>query len=266
MPYQIEIKTDSLITSQIHGLSTLPHLHTHLELIYLTEGSSIATVDYKDYRFEKGDISLSFPNQIHCYHDCEPVCGYMLIFSNDLFKELKEMFQTKVPSSPIIKKEQLPPRIRGSLEKILHNNQADSYFEKITARGYFLGLLGELLPAMTLSQKSSSHDSIKSILTYCSDKYLEPLSLDTLAEDLHLNKYYISHIFKERMGISFTDFINALRVEHACSLLEEHSDMTEIAFSSGFSSIRTFNRAFAKSMGMPPREYLKAREAQTGFL
>ena len=62
------------------------------------------------------------------------------------------------------------------------------------------------------------------------------------------------------MNISFTDFVNGLRIEHACSLLENDTNITETAFSSGFSSIRTFNRAFAKSMGMSPREYIKRQQ------
>ena len=45
--------------------------------------------------------------------------------------------------------------------------------------------------------------------------------------------------------VCFTDFINRLRIEHACNLLERGSNITDIAFSSGFSSIRTFNRILA---------------------
>ena len=48
-----------------------------------------------------------------------------------------------------------------------------------------------------------------------------------------------------------------LRIEHACSLLENGDNITEAAFSSGFSSIRTFNRVFVENMEMTPREYMK---------
>lgn len=260
MPYQFEQRAASFTTDKFHVLTTLPHLHTHLEMIYMEKGSSVATVDYQEFRIEAGDLFLAFPNQIHFYHDCSPVEGYLFIFSHDLFNELKKLFQNNVPSSPVIKKEQLSPEILDILNKIREKNNADDYFDKIAAKGHFLGLLGEILPCMTFVPHVPSHDSFRNILTYCSEKYTEPLTLDILARDLHLNKYYISHIFKERMGISFTDFVNGQRIEHACTLLEKGSSIADVAFSSGFSSIRTFNRAFAKYMGMAPRDFLKEKE------
>lgn len=257
MPYHIETRTSPFTTEHFTGLTHLPHIHTQLELIYLEEGASVATADYRDFSLEKGDLFLSFPNQIHFYHDMKPCSGYLFIFSHDYFREIKDIFQNRVPESPVIKKEQLPPDIRDSFELIMQKNTSDSPFDKVAAKGYLLAMLGELLQLMNLEPNSSSHDSIKNILTYCAAHYTESLSLDILSRELHLNKYYISHIFKERMNISFTDFINGLRVQHACSLLEKDANITEIAFASGFSSIRTFNRAFVDHMGMAPRDYLR---------
>ena len=110
---------------------------------------------------------------------------------------------------------------------------------------------------MTLIDAPTDHDSIKNVLTYCSEHYTEPLTLEILSRELHLNKYYISHIFKERMNIGFSDFVNSLRIEHACNLLEKGSNITDIAFASGFSSIRTFNRVFVQNTGMTPRDYIR---------
>ena len=43
----------------------------------------------------------------------------------------------------------------------------------------------------------ADQDCIKRLLIYCTDHYTEPISLELLAKELHLNKYYISHIFQE---------------------------------------------------------------------
>lgn len=257
MLYHIEQKDSRLFSYPVNDLLPLPHIHTHLEMILLTSGSSMSTVDGHKFLIEAGDIFLAFPHQIHFYHDLTPVSGLIFIFPIDFYRELKEIFQSKIPFSPIIKAKDIPPDVTARLTQAECCNRSDKEFDRIAAKGYLLSVLGELLPCMNLQPSTGSHDSIKSILSYCSVNYTEPISLDTLSEDLHLSKYYISHIFKERMGISFTDFINSLRVEHACSMLVKGANITEVAFSSGFSSIRTFNRAFAKNMGMSPRDYVK---------
>lgn len=261
MLYRIEKRNVPLATGSFHSLSNIPHIHSHIELIYLREGSSVATVDNKDYTIERGDVFLSFPNQIHFYHDKSTVSGYLILFTPDLIKDFKDLFRSQVPTSPIIKYQQLPIDIRNRLKTIVTKNaNSDSIFDKTAAKGFLTALIAELLPLMTLAPASTDHDSIKNILTYCSENYTEPLTLELLAKELHLNKYYISHIFKERMNIGFADFVNSLRIEHACNLLEKGSNITEIAFSSGFSSIRTFNRVFLQTLGMTPRDYIRSKE------
>lgn len=264
MLYQFESRDKSrpLTAGYIEDLTPLPHIHPHLELIYMLDGSSAAIVDNKNFLIEKGDLFLSFPNQIHFYHDHSPIKGYLIIFAPDIFHDFKKLFQTKTPDSPIIKGARLGPDTARIIETIFLKNNTESPYDKITAKGYLLALLGELLPLMTLRNGPADEDSIKKILIYCSEHYTESLSLDILSKELHLNKYYISHIFKERMDMGFVDFLNGLRVEHACNLLKKGENITEIALSSGFPSIRTFNRVFAQNMGMAPRDYAKAKDAE----
>ena len=103
------------------------------------------------------------------------------------------------------------------------------------------------------------YDALRTLLREGGGYYVPPERLP-ISEALHLNKYYISHMFKERMNIGFTDFINSLRTEHACELLKKDVSITDVAFSSGFSSIRTFNRVFLENTGMTPRDYIKAKQ------
>lgn len=64
-------------------------------------------------------------------------------------------------------------------------------------------------------------------------------------------------MFRQRLNTSFKDFVNQLRLEAACELLKKGTSMTESAYASGFSSVRTFNRVFSNYMNMSPREYAK---------
>lgn len=258
MIYEIENRNDAISSAfPFTSLSPIPHLHTHVELIYLESGSSVATLDYRDYLIREGELFIAFPNQIHFYHDLVPSRGNLIIFASDFCRELKELFQNQVPESPVIPHSRLPEDIVSRLKIITEKTLSDSPYDDLAAKGYLTALLCELLPLMKLLPNPHSYDSIRSIMNYCSENYTKPLSLDFLSRELHLNKYYISRLFKERMKISFPDFINGMRVEYACGLLEQNSNITEASFSSGFSSVRTFNRAFLKVMKKTPREYVR---------
>lgn len=257
MFYYVENKENPFEAFDSDGLTKEPHIHPHLEMIYMQEGSSLALLDDREFLIEQGDLFLSFPNQIHSY---QPLCAMkssLIIFAPDLFPDLKKLFETQLPLSPIIKCSLLAPDTNARIQKIKAMNNSDFPFDRIAAKGYLLAFLSEVFPLMPMNNAPTNHDTLKTLLLYCSENYTEPLTLDTISASLHLNKYYVSHLFKERMHMSFTDFVNHLRVEHACSLLTEHANITEVAFASGFSSIRTFNRVFLQNMNMTPRDYVK---------
>ena len=258
MPYEIETKRKDLTVDTIHGLLPTPHIHSHLEMIFLTKGHSIVTSDQTEYCMKAGDCFLAFPNQIHFYHDYEPTEGYLLIFSEHLFPELKELFDTKVPCNPVLSQKQLPNDILELLQRIYTSGNRESMQDKMIAKGCLLTLLGEMFLMMDFSENTNEPDAVKRIITYCIQNYTQPLTLDMLSKELYLNKYYISHLFQERMQMSYRDFLNTLRIEHACEILGTGISMTQVAYASGFSSVRTFNRAFMKLKNMTPREYVSS--------
>ena len=220
----------------------------------------MAYADGKSFILKAGSFFLAFPNQIHFYHDQETVEGYIVIFTPELFRDLKDIFRSQVPACPIMNLSDAPAELEKRLEMILCKSKSELPLEQTIAKGYLLILLAQLLSNTTLSEAPADYDHVKQLLLYCSEHYEEPLSLDMVSQALHLNKYYISHIFSSRLHVSFTDFINSLRVEHACPCLEKGVNITDVALSSGFSSIRTFNRAFLRQMGMTPREYIRQKE------
>lgn len=228
------------------------HIHSGPELIYSISSSILVLLDGKEYRMNPGELFLAFPNQIHGYRYIETGEWFCVIFTVDLFKVLMETFQDLVPANPVLSVSQLPEDIRDQLELIhrLHKEDQD-----IRAQGLFLALLGQLFPCFVLEPASGDPDTMKTLLSYCFSHYREDISLDSAAQAVHLSKYYISHIFKDRIGVGFNAFINQLRVEYACQLLRNGTGIGDVSALSGFSSPRTFNRVFLKLKGMSPREY-----------
>lgn len=90
--------------------------------------------------------------------------------------------------------------------------------------------------------------------------FLNPhLKLSDVARLAATNRTYLSRHFNRDNGLTFLEYINNLRIDHACRLLKETDDkIDEIALNSGFNSLSTFRRAFTSRLGCTPTQYRQA--------
>lgn len=99
---------------------------------------------------------------------------------------------------------------------------------------------------------------VRSAKEYIMAHFREPITLDALAAHVGLSANYFSAIFKKETGLSFVDYLTAVRMEEATRLLRTTSaGIGEIANQVGYQETRHFNRSFKKSTGMKPSEYRK---------
>ena len=256
MRYYIENKAYEYYVGTFTSLEDAPHIHSHLEMIYLTKGSAQAVVDGIWYPICQGDLFLAGSNQIHSYRHDEAVNFYLIIFTSEMEAQLGEYLKEKLPKEHVIHPDSAGNHTEQLLEKISALRKSEQIFSRLKAKGLFLTFLGEVLPEFRFETASGiDHDSVQKVLAYCSEHFTDPITLESVANCLHLSKYYICHIFRQRMNLSFTEFLNELRIEHACRLLQQGYSVTDTAFASGYSSIRTFNRIFKQITGSTPRDY-----------
>ncbi len=242
-----------------------PHLHRELELIIYYGGNSIAYCDSVSYQLSAGDVFLTFPNQIHSYETFTEEDYSIFIVKPDLMPELKDVFNLTVPVSAVGHGLANDPVIKFLGDRLLesridHENHRDKPHGKAFLRGYLLALFTEILRKMpTKGVSVGDSDTLRTIVAYCSNNFSANISLSVLENNLHLNRFYISHLFSDRLGIRFNDYINSLRVSEACRyLLHSEHNITEICDLVGFNTLRTFNRAFIRQLGVTPSEYRKA--------
>lgn len=97
------------------------------------------------------------------------------------------------------------------------------------------------------------------IENYLNIHFRENITLDDLADLTFLNKYYLSHIFKEHSGLSPIDYILHKRVEEAKKLLSNTDlNISQIASILGFGTASYFSQYFKKETTFSPSEYRKA--------
>lgn len=261
MEFRYENRTGNFYyRDRINGGSQLdcrPHLHYHIELVYMLEGRAQGYVDSTEYTIEANNVFIVFPNQLHQFVSTGPERYILFILSPDLIPELSRIFSEQVPVSALLEHADQNPRLLELLKMAIEERDEHVAFRDVVLRGVLLAFFGELFRSMPLTEhKAGNSHVLQSVLGYCARNFNRELSLSVLEEELHISKYYISHLFSNRLNIRFNDYINSLRVSDACRLLRQ-TDMgiTEVSERVGFGTMRTFNRAFARQMGMSPSEY-----------
>ena len=104
--------------------------------------------------------------------------------------------------------------------------------------------------------------SINAVYYYVRDHLGEDLSLDTLAEKLYFNKYYIAHAFKRETGMSLHRYIAEKRMERAVALLSQGMPVHRAAAACGFADDAHFIRAFKQKFGLPPKKYCRLHSGE----
>lgn len=120
---------------------------------------------------------------------------------------------------------------------------------------YTFSLIGE----QELKAESAQPDVIMRIKKYCDDNFAdEDLSIEKISRVFSYSPKYTSSTFKAKTHVSFTKYISALRVQKACTLMEQgFTSIKDIACQCGYSDPLYFSKVFKLRMGLSPKEYKK---------
>ena len=98
---------------------------------------------------------------------------------------------------------------------------------------------------------------MRNVFEYTMEHYNSEISLSTIAEVSTMTKNAFCKYFKKRTNKTYVQFLNELRIEHACKLLRSQKDLSiiEIAEITGFNNISNFNRQFKKIKKTNPNAF-----------
>ena len=95
-------------------------------------------------------------------------------------------------------------------------------------------------------------------LAYIHAHYAEPITRADLARHAGVNERYLTHCFRQEVGITPIDYLNRCRVEAAKVMLQGGKSIGEVAAAGGFAGSSQLSRVFHHYTGMSPRAYLRA--------
>ncbi|NQX66351.1 response regulator transcription factor [Paenibacillus alba] len=127
--------------------------------------------------------------------------------------------------------------------------------------GEVRSLLAKFLNEATdcVTGNKTNSPGIQKILTYLDEHFAEPLTLTEVARQFHFNPSYLSNYFTIHNKEGFNEYLNRIRIEHACELLRDSAQFTisEISSLVGYSDHSYFTKVFRKLMGTSPSHYRK---------
>lgn len=143
--------------------------------------------------------------------------------------------------------------IDADLDIINKLNDATSYKKLLSVS---LELIELITKNMLSSIYSGKSQIVAKALQYINKNYSGKISLKDIETNLHVNSSYFSTLFKHEMGVTFTDYLNSLKVERACTLLTNTNlSIIDVSLSTGFDDQSYFTKVFKKAKGITPKEY-----------
>lgn len=117
-------------------------------------------------------------------------------------------------------------------------------------------ILIRFVDAVFIYRNSRHGDSIKKAIHYINQNYMKKITLEEVANAVHVSPNYFSKIFKEETGINFAIYLNQVRVEGAKKLLiADDASLVDVAYLAGFEDQSYFSRVFKKYTGISPKRY-----------
>lgn len=252
------------------------HYHPEFEIIYVEKSYGIRLMGNHIGNFSDGDLMFISPNLPHVwrndydfYQDNKNllVDVYVIHFLEDALKNgffdlpelahLKKLFQLGQQGMLIKGTDQ--QKIIGLIKDVYNS----SGFDRLVLFLKTLDTIAksedyELLSnqGFTNSLNNADSERINKVMNFLMENYNREIELDEVANLVNLNRSSFCRYFKYRTHKTCSQFLNEIRIAHACKLLiNGEKTISEICYETGYNNISHFNRQFKLITGLTAKTY-----------
>ena len=237
---------------------SVPHTHNHAELFYIVGGKGQFLIEDQLYPVNTNHLVIINPNVTHTEVslNAQPL-EYIVLGIDGVELSITENSNGQFCILDHFESMDITSCLRNILREMElkqpgYEDICQAFMEILIIR--LMRSTGLSVP--TEPQNSVGNHQCAAVRRYIDHHFKESLTLDQLAEEAHMNKFYLSHAFKQEYGISPINYMISRRLEESKYLLAETDlSMSQIAQLLGFSSLSYFSQAFRKTQGFSPMEY-----------
>ena len=240
------------------------HWHDFYELEFIKSGHATQIINGETYSIGPGFTALLSPVDFHSYQNVSPddpleICN---IRFSDLL--LPPTIRSKLTTATMELADD-PAPIIATLEHLIREYEQNNFGREEFIRSTITNLCILILRESYRNTASGSqptaeqYSPIQEAVLYIRNHYRDSITIDEVANIVHLTPNYFSEYFKKQTGIKFCSYVQKLRLEFSVSLLKL-SDLSikEIADQSGFNSAAYFSNAFKDYFGISPEQFRKS--------
>ena len=256
--------------SDLHFHSVGSHSHDYYEFYFFVEGAVTMEVGGRRYPLAVGDVVLVPPGVPHRAVLTDSAAPYRR-FVFWLSREYAEALAEQSPDCVFCLRRAEAGRfhwhfdvlsfnsLRGSLFDLLDELHAERFGKQTQVDLDIRKLLLRLSRLIQEQSDKSGHQETiskyEAITAFIDAQLEEDLSLDRLAREFYLSKYYIAHLFQDSVGLSVHQHVVKKRLAACRGAIQGGAKVSEVYLTYGFRDYSSFYRAFRKEYGMSPSEY-----------
>lgn len=242
------------------------HIHQDTELIYVLHGTGTVCLESERYQLTGEDIIIINMNRWHSLSlgDEALICRIHIPYA--LLKRYIDQDYIMFWCNTTLDKNENYYSLRVYLRQMLNCIVTHPDVPNPMTASYFYELLNCLFDHFLVSngderfvQSQNKYDNrTNEVIGYIEENYAQHISLNDLAEQLHLTYSYLSRYFKKVFGVNFLEYVNKVRLRHAVEdLLYTDKPITRVAVDNGFVNSSGLNKVFKDTYNSTPTAYKK---------
>lgn len=250
------------------------HAHNHWELSYVLCGAGTRTIGDTSEHFRQGEIILVPPGIPHvwqfdsrCTDSLGRIANICVFFDTETLKSLADTLpEYCLIINRIISQREAVCYDGETLDRISHLLLE---MRALTAESR-LPRMFDLLAAISDTDScrktgrnnmlSRTEQRLENVRIYCNCNFAREISLSEISAYAGMNKSAFCTFMRRHTGMSFSGFLNEIRLERAMEMLR-HSDnsIAATAYDAGFTNVTYFNRRFRERFGCTPKSIKTAK-------